>query len=118
MTNLIDRIPTITIQRLTAALVILIVGFWLLSGLFLFAFTTLYLVFIVVTILVVRSVPVQPGQWLARRAVRRARRGRAPRIPNESAEPVADLPAPVATRSQHAAEGQARSSEAPGAERP
>jgi predicted ATP-grasp superfamily ATP-dependent carboligase len=56
--------------------------------------------------------------YFARRAVRRARRGRAPRIPNESAEPVADLPAPVATRSQHAAEGQARSSEAPGAERP
>ncbi|MEO6797131.1 MAG: hypothetical protein ABI401_13260 [Candidatus Dormibacter sp.] len=71
MTNMIDRIPTVTIQRVTAALVILIVGFWLLSGLFLFAFTTLYLVFIVVTILVVRSVPVQPGQWLARRAVRR-----------------------------------------------
>ncbi len=71
MTNVIDRIPTITIQRVTAALVLLIVGFLLFAGLFLFAFSSLYLVFIIVTILVVRSVPVQPGQWLARQRVRR-----------------------------------------------
>lgn len=71
MTTVIHRIPTVTIQRVTAALVILIVGFWLLAGLFTFAFSSLYLVFIIVTILVVRSVPVQPGQWLARRRVRR-----------------------------------------------
>ena len=71
MTNVIDGIPTITIQRITAALVLMIVGFWLIDGLFLFAFSGLYLVFIIVTILVVRSVPVQPGHWLARQRVRR-----------------------------------------------
>jgi hypothetical protein len=76
VTNVIDGIPTITIQRITAALVLMIVGFWLIDGLFLFAFSGLYLVFIIVTILVVRSVPVQPGHWLARQRVRRASDGK------------------------------------------
>jgi hypothetical protein len=65
------RVPTITIQRVTAGLVILIVGWWFLTGLFLFQLFSLYFAFIVVTILVVRSVPVHPGRFLSRRLVRR-----------------------------------------------
>jgi len=72
MTNIANRIPTITVPRVTAALVILILGFWILAGIPVFAFFSLYLVFVFATIVVVRSVPVQPGHWLARRAVRRA----------------------------------------------
>lgn len=68
----LPRVPTITIQRLTIALVILIVGYWILAGLTLFAVFSLYLTFLVVTVLVVRSVPVQPGRWLAVRSLRRS----------------------------------------------
>jgi len=71
MTNRLANVSTLTIQRVTATLVILIVGFWFLAGIWFFEFSSLYLVFIIVTILVVRSVPVQPGIWLGRRPVRR-----------------------------------------------
>jgi hypothetical protein len=71
MTNRLSNVSALTIQRVTAALVILIVGFWFLAGIWLFEFSSLYLVFIIVTILVVRSVPVQPGAWLGRQPLRR-----------------------------------------------
>lgn len=72
MTNRVPRLPEITTQRLIAALALLLFGYFFLIGISAFAFLSLYLLFVVITIFVVRGVPVQPGQWLARRAVRRA----------------------------------------------
>jgi hypothetical protein len=55
MTNIANRIPTITVPRVTAALVILILGFWILASIPVFAFFSLYLVFVFATIVVVRD---------------------------------------------------------------
>ena len=71
MTHRLPRLPELTTQRMIAALALLIVGYFVLVGVSLFAFFSLYLTFVIVTILVVRSVPVQPGDWLAVRSVRR-----------------------------------------------
>jgi len=62
--------PLITIERVVAALLILI-GLGLVAWLAFFAAIALYLLFVLVTILVVRSVAVEPGAWLGVRAVRR-----------------------------------------------
>jgi hypothetical protein len=62
--------PWFTVERVVAALLILIaVG--LVIWLSLFAALALYLLFVLVTIVVVRSVPVEPGAWLGMRIVRR-----------------------------------------------
>ena len=61
----------VTPLRVTAGLILLILGFSLLftiPGVYWFTF---YAVFVIATVFVVRSVPVEPGIWLGRRAVRR-----------------------------------------------
>lgn len=62
--------PLITVERVVAALLILI-ALGLLASLAFFGTIAIYLLFVFVTILVVRSVAVEPGAWLGLRAVRR-----------------------------------------------
>src|ERR1700716_1146140 len=61
----------VTAARVTGALILLILGFMLLATLPGFYWITVYAVFVVATVFVVRSVPVEPGVWLGRRIVRR-----------------------------------------------
>jgi hypothetical protein len=63
--------PLITIERVVAALVVVLIGFGLLLWFELFDAGLLYLMFVLVTAFVVRSVDVEPGAWLGLRAVRR-----------------------------------------------
>src|ERR1700687_2789735 len=63
--------PLITIERVVAALVVILIGFGLLTWLQVFDAAFLYLVFVLATAVVVRSVEVEPGAWLGLRAVRR-----------------------------------------------
>lgn len=66
------RHPAITAERIVAGLLIAIIGFFLVVSLQLFDTTTVYLLFVVATVIVVRSVPVEPGAWLGIRLARRA----------------------------------------------
>jgi hypothetical protein len=63
--------PLITIERVVAALVVVLIGFTLLAWFEVFDAGLLYLIFVIVTAFVVRSVDVEPGTWLGLRAVRR-----------------------------------------------
>jgi hypothetical protein len=63
--------PVVTIERITALLIVLLLGVFLL-GFLPPLFTSFgYLVLVLATIVVVRSVPVEPGAWLGLRVVRR-----------------------------------------------
>jgi hypothetical protein len=62
--------PLITVERVVAALLILI-AFGVVALLALAATIAFYILFVVATILVVRSVAVEPGAWLGLRTVRR-----------------------------------------------
>ena len=62
--------PLITVERGVAALLIL-VALGLLAWLAFFVTIAVYLAFLFATVLVVRSIPVEPGAWLGLRAVRR-----------------------------------------------
>jgi hypothetical protein len=61
----------ITVDRVVAALVLLLIGFGLLVWLEVVDGTSLYVLFLLVTAFVVRSVEVEPGAWLGLRLVRR-----------------------------------------------
>jgi hypothetical protein len=63
--------PLITVERVVAAFVLVLVGFGLLASVAFFGATWLYFVYLLVTVFVVRSVAVEPGKWLGLRAVRR-----------------------------------------------
>lgn len=63
--------PLITIERVVAALLLILIGFGLLAWLQVFDAAFLYLLFILATAFVVRSVAVEPGAWLGLRVVRR-----------------------------------------------
>jgi len=66
-----SRRPMVTIERITALLIALLLGVFLLGFLPPFVASFGYLVLVLVTIVVVRSVPVEPGAWLGLRIVRR-----------------------------------------------
>src|SRR5437868_5895058 len=59
-----SRRPMVTIERITALLIALLLGVFLLGFLPPFVASFGYLVLVLVTIVVVRSVPVEPGAWL------------------------------------------------------
>jgi hypothetical protein len=61
----------VTPVRVTAGLILMILAFSLLFAIPGFYWFTIYAVFVVATVFVVRSVPVEPGMWLGRRSVRR-----------------------------------------------
>lgn len=63
--------PLITIERVVAALVVLLIGLGVLASLAIFDAALVYMLFVLATILVVRSVDVEPGTWLGLRRVRR-----------------------------------------------
>lgn len=63
--------PLITIERVVAALIVLLIGFGLLAWFEIFDAGLIYVLFVLVTAFVVRSVEVEPGAWLGLRAVRR-----------------------------------------------
>jgi hypothetical protein len=63
--------PLITIERVVAALVLVLIGFGLLAWLQVIDGAFLYLLFVLATVFVVRSVDVEPGAWLGLRVVRR-----------------------------------------------
>jgi hypothetical protein len=63
--------PLITIERVVAALIFVLIGIGLLAGLGVLDAGLFYLIFVLVTAFVVRSVDVEPGAWLGLRAVRR-----------------------------------------------
>jgi hypothetical protein len=62
--------PLITIERVVAALLI-VLALGVVAWMAFFLTIALYLLFLLATILVVRSVPVEPGAWLGLRSVRR-----------------------------------------------
>ena len=62
--------PLFTVNRVLAGLVLALLGFFLLLAAPFGAFP-IYLLLVVATVIVVRSVPVQPGTWLSRQLVRR-----------------------------------------------
>jgi hypothetical protein len=64
--------PRISIARMTALLVAVLVGLFLVGFLPPGTTSVAYLVLVLATIAVVRSVPVEPGAWLGLRVVRRA----------------------------------------------
>lgn len=63
--------PLITIDRALTALAVVVVAIGVAASLR-FGFLFLYIVYLLVTVFVVRSVPVEPGTWLGLRLVRRA----------------------------------------------
>jgi hypothetical protein len=63
--------PVVTIERITALLIGLLLGVFLLGFLPPFFISFGYLVLVLATIVAVRSVPVEPGAWLGLRIVRR-----------------------------------------------
>jgi len=69
--NKLQRFPVLTLERITAPLVILLLALWLLAGIPAFDALALYFAFTIVTMLVVWSVPARPGSWVGRRTVRR-----------------------------------------------
>lgn len=65
--------PRLTVPEwITALLLVLLVGFILIGLLGVFPSSFVYLLFVLLTVVVVRSVPVEPGAWLGLRLVRRA----------------------------------------------
>ena len=64
--------PIVTIVRIAALLIAVVVGVFLVGLLPPFTTSLAYIVFVLATIMVVRSVPVEPGAWLGLRVVRRA----------------------------------------------
>jgi len=63
--------PIVTIERITALLIVLLLGIFLLGFVPPFVTSFAYLMLVLATIIVVRSVPVEPGAWLGLRVVRR-----------------------------------------------
>jgi hypothetical protein len=63
--------PLVTVERVLAGLVIVLVAFGLLMSLVTFDTVFFYVLFILATVFMVRSATVEPGAWLGRRAVRR-----------------------------------------------
>jgi hypothetical protein len=63
--------PVVTIERITALMIVLLLGVFLLGFLPPYFTSFGYLVLVLATIVVVRSVPVEPGVWLGLRVVRR-----------------------------------------------
>jgi hypothetical protein len=63
--------PLVTADRVVAALILILVGLGVLASMAVFGATFLYVVYLLVTVFVARSVPVEPGAWLGVRVVRR-----------------------------------------------
>jgi len=64
--------PVVTIERITVLLLAVLLGVFLVGLLPPFTTSVAYIVLVLATVVVVRSVPVEPGAWLGLRAVRRA----------------------------------------------